>query len=91
MLEKVLLDPVNEFYVTHLGSYLKVFMTFRLLIRIDVAVVEINSIQLPTSLSSIQPCCNYSTKAVFTPVPVRVPVPFRCRSTSSCSVHTCKN
>ena len=29
--------------------------------------------------------------AVFTPVPVRVPVPFRSRSTRSCSVHTCKN
>ena len=32
-----------------------------------------------------------SGKAVFTPVPVRVPVPFRSRSTRSCSVHTCKN
>ena len=30
-------------------------------------------------------------KTVFTPVPVRVPVPFRSRSTRSCSVHTCKN
>ena len=31
------------------------------------------------------------SKAVFTPVPVRVPVPFRSRSTRSCSVHTCTN
>ena len=29
-------------------------------------------------------------KGVFTPVPVRVPVPFRSRSTRSCCVHTCK-
>ena len=32
-----------------------------------------------------------TSKAVFTPVPVRVPVPFRSRSTRSCCVHTCKN
>ena len=31
------------------------------------------------------------TKALFTPVPVRVPVPFQSRSTRSCSVHTWKN
>ena len=30
-------------------------------------------------------------KALFTPVPVRVPVPFQSRSTRSCSVHTWKN
>ena len=56
---------------------------------IDLSTTELRA--LDTTHSNLIKWSLGLSKAVFTPVPVRVPVPFRSRSTRSCCVHTCKN